>query len=125
MTTFTYGADMAYPMHRDSETGEVTFTCMPHGTDPSRCEACAQAEREAMATAAAYTVYHEPLKVVTFGGFRLGSVTCKWRGPRRYTPTGGSYRMTYLRVTDLDGKRWHGKYNDDSGNAVTLRRCKA
>jgi hypothetical protein len=109
----TAGQD--WPAHgRDSQAGADVTMCYP----------CADAlELATMSGARVYAGYVVPSDdaFTTWTGGHLADVTSCRRGPWRYTPTGGAYRMRYIRARMSDGSTWHGRGSDDQ-DLVTLHR---
>ena len=74
--------------------------------------------------ASIYTAYIKGNDIITFGGYKLARVKRLYLGKRRYTPTGGTYRMAYVTAVSHGGVTWHGRYNYESTELITLRRSK-
>lgn len=90
------------------------------------CYPCADREqREALATIDVFAGYvsGDVKRVTTWTGGKLADVTKVTTGKRRYTPSGGSYRLRYVWAKSPDGARWYGRGNDD-WDVITLRRAK-
>jgi hypothetical protein len=94
-------------------------------TGRTSCNSCADAqEREAITTANQYTGYVTGLRpdvFTTYTGAVLGTVTSQRYGKKRYTPTGGRYRIRYVSVRTSDDAQWHGK-GSDAHDVITIRR---
>lgn len=126
------GTETAYPAEVETDAnGTITamrFFCAAHGEDVP-CIDCENAEVEAfqragLSESGRYLGYVTGNTVMTFGGTPLAHISQAWDGRRRYTPSGGEYRMHYIRAVSHDGYvKWHGAYSDN-GNAVILRRVK-
>lgn len=100
-------------------------------TDPktgrTMCYPCAEEnERQAFAKADRYTAYlsSDGKHIITWTEAILATVTSYGISSRRYTPTGGSYRMQYIRARATDGTLWYGVKSDNM-DVITLRRLKA
>jgi hypothetical protein len=129
-STHVVGTDTAYPADASTDdNGTVTdlkYFCAAHGEDVP-CADCETAEVAAFQTAAHYTAYVSASYtwITTFGGSHLARVRRHWLGSRKLTPTGGTYRTAYVQAVSHNGTvRWHGQYNHDSGNLITLHRSK-
>lgn len=127
MTTRIAGTDTAYPAEVTTDAnGTVTsmrFFCAAHGNDVP-CSVCDTDEVSAFRRASVYTAYIKGNDIVTFGGYKLARVKRLYLEKRRYTPTGGTYRMAYVTAESHGGVTWHGRYNYESTELITLRRSK-
>lgn len=96
-------------------------------TGRTMCYPCAEkAEREALKTAdtfGGYLTADRPKVITTWTGAALAEVVSYGVGSRRYTPSGGSYRMQYVRAKSPDGALWYGSASD-AFEAITFRRLK-
>jgi hypothetical protein len=92
------------------------------------CYACAgEWERADFAAASAYTAYlpaRGGSHVLTYTGTALARITERHTSPPRYTPTGGWYRVTWIRAVAPDGTLWWGRSTGDTCT-VNMRRVKA
>jgi hypothetical protein len=126
-TTSVVGTDTNYPATITTDGNRVTsmtFACQPHA-NPVPCAPCDTAEVAYVATRPAnFVAYVTAHHVVTLGGAPLARVTQLYLARRRYTPTGGTYRLAYVQAVTPDGTYYHGSYNDDGGELITLRRSK-
>lgn len=132
MSKRTVSADMAYPAEitiTADDNGKVTdmrFSCKAHESDLP-CPICDADEVSAFRRAEQYSAYvsADHRNITTFGGYPLARIKRLFLGKRRYTPTGGTYRMTYVSAESHGGVKWHGRYNSDNGNLITLHRSTA
>jgi hypothetical protein len=99
-------------------------------TDPktgkTMCYPCAEEnERKAFAEARIYGAYlsSDGKKIATWTGAVLASVVSYGASSLRYTPSGGRYRMEYVRAEAPDGSQWYGS-KSDSMDAIVLHRLK-
>lgn len=99
-------------------------------TDPdtgaTMCYPCAEAaEREAIKTATAYAAYlsSDGKRLTTWTGGTLAEVVSYGAGSVHCTPTGGRYRMEYVRAQTPDGVLWYGSKSDQA-DLITIRRSK-
>lgn len=100
-------------------------------TDPetgrTMCYPCAEAwEQDRIKSADVYSAYLTDLRpdvLTTWTGGVLAKVTSHTLGARRFTPSGGSYRMQYVQAVTPDGALWSGSGNANI-DAITIRRRK-
>lgn len=104
-------------------TGKVTDP----KTGRTMCYPCAEVwEQEKIKTASTYHLYVSPdgKRLTTWTGAPLAVVTSYGVGSKRFTPTGGHYRLRTVRARTPDGAEWYGS-GSNAMDAITIRRLKS
>lgn len=111
----------------------IKFRCSAHGNpvaskeDNGGCTECYEAEVAAFSRASLYVAYltNPPDQAITtFGGGHLAKVTDCRLTPRKYTPTGGTFRRVYVRAESPGGVQWWGTGTDNT-TQVRLHRVRS
>ena len=121
MTTIETLLDCGHLPTADSGIG-TGYAVTPEET--KICYACADAAQVADVADPAITMflgYVTQNTITTWTGGMLGWVTRRMEGERRYSSLGMPMRWVSYDVGTPDGRRWYGRHNIESGNAVVLR----
>jgi len=92
--------------------------------DTKICYACADAAQVAEVEDSATTLflgYVTENTITTWTGGVLGWVVRRMEGERRYSSLGMPMRWVSYDVGTYDGRRWYGRHNIESGDALVLR----